>query len=317
MRLKNILLIFISIFFAFPSNSNARKIDGIAAVINDKAITISELKEKLILLSKTNTSINRKYPLKNKDLAKEVLDKMIYDKLLDEEVKKRNLEVTDAQLEMFIKKIMQQNRLSSIEELKSALAIQNLSYEQYRKDLRQQIQKTKIMNFAVRSKVSISEQDLKNYYAQNMNEAREPDSMHLKNIFISKNKKNSSVKRQKAKKVLNELKKGASFDRMVKKYSEDSNAKSGGDLGFLTPKDMNAKIYNEVTKLKPGQHTGIIDTPGGYYILKFLEKKTGEIRKFEAVKDELKNKLTAKETEANFKSWLEELRNKAYVDIKI
>ncbi len=311
-----------AIFFIVSSlslNALAARVDKIAVIVNDKAITLSELHQKMIEAAPTfGVKIKDKAKiLNNSDLRQKTVDLMIRENLVDEQIKKRNLEVTDAQLEMFIKNIMKQNGLTSLESLKSALALQNMSYEDYKESLKNQIQRTKIMNFAARSRVNISERDIKNYYTQNTEEAREPDSFYLKNIFIGTNDSNKSDKKKLAQKAIANLNKGKDFEAVVKKYSEDSNAETGGDLGFMTSRDLNPEIYAQVSRIKPGQHTKIIETPTGFYILKLNEIKKGKIRAFEEVKEELRNKLTAKQTESRFNAWVEELKSNAFIDIKI
>ena len=309
------------LFFLLSINGPARSeiIDRTAAVINDKVITLSELHKAMIEMAPSLGSKSEKKAelLADKSLEKKTLDHMINEILIEDEIKKRGLEVTDSELDMFVKNIMRQNGLKTTAELDSALALQGLNPAEYRKSIKKQLERSKIMNYAIRAKVDISEQDLKNYYAQHTEEAREPDSVHLRNIFVKKDPKNEAKKKAKIKSVLDSLVKGEKFESMVKKYSEDSNAKTGGDLGFLTGKDINPKIYSEVTKLKVGRHTGVIDTEAGYYIIKLSETKKGEIRSFEDVKDEFKNRLAAKEMENKFTNWLAEIRSQSYIDVKI
>jgi peptidyl-prolyl cis-trans isomerase SurA len=295
-------------------------IDRVVAVVNDKAITMLELKKQAMEqpLSPGVKTKAPEDPSANKELLSKTLDNMINELLIDEEIRKRGIEVTETELEMFIRNIMNQNGLKTRDQLNSALAIQGMNFDDYKKSLKKQIQRTKVMNYAVRSKINMSEQDVKNYYMQNTEEAREPDALHLKNIFISKKSKNvPKVQENKAREVIKKLGAGEKFEQLVGIYSEDSNAKTGGDLGFLTVKDLNPKIYSEVSKLKVGQHTGIIDTEGGYYILKLEEKRSGQIRPFDEIKEELKTHLTAKETEKEFSSWLSDLKSRSFIEIKL
>ena len=319
MKLKTAALIFFFLLSTSFFGLKAELVDKIAAVVNDRTITLLELKKQMTAMAPSygiNPASDEELA-KNEDLKKRTLDHMINEILIEDEIQKRSIEVSDTELESTVRNIMNQNGLKTNEELSSALALQGMSLPEYRKTLRKQLERSKIMSYAVRSKLDLSDQDLKNYYSQHLEESREPDSLHLKNIFIGKNKKNEAQKKAKAREALDMVKKGGDFDKLLKKYSEDSNAKSGGDLGFLTPKDLNPKIYSEVSKLKIGQTTGIIDTETGFYIIKLLESKKGEIRPFESIKDELKNKLTAKEMEEKFASWLLDLRSKSYIDIKI
>lgn len=318
-KIKLLPIFFLSTSFLSTEVLHPELVDRIAAVVNDKAITLSELQKEMINLAPSfgYKASNNDALLADKDLSKRTLDHIINEILIEGEIKKRGIEISSTELEMFIRNIMSQNGLKSMDELRSALAFQGMTLVEYRDSLRKQLERTKVMNYAVRTKVDLSEQDLKNYYMQNMDEMREPDAIHLKNIFINKDQKNESKKRAKAETVLAKLKKDENFEKLVKKYSEDANTGSGGDLGFLTAKDINPKIYEEVSKIKAGKHTGIIDTASGFYIIKLVESRKGEIRSFESAKEDLKNKLMGKELESKFSSWLLELRSQSHIDIKI
>lgn len=315
--MKNIINISIAVFILLcVSYASSRTLDRIAVIVNDRAITVSELADEMIKRAPDDIKDKSRQAILKKDgLRKQTIDEMITDIIVKEEITKRGLEVSDSSLEMFIRNMMQQNRLSTKEELISALALQNLTLEEYKENLRKQIERTKIMNYAVRSNINVSDYDLKNYYMQNLDEARAPDAMHLKNIYIAKNGKGSSLKRAEA--ALKKLKAGTKFETVARKYSDDSNAKSGGDLGFLTVKDLNPKIISKLSPLKISEHTDIIKTAGGYYIFKLIEKKKGKVREFEEVKEELRKKLVSEQTERKFKEWLSSVRSKSFIDIKI
>jgi len=319
-KLSLLLSTFIATSIIYASMAHCEElIDKVAAVVNNKIITLKELQLEMVKAAPAlgYKTKNRKELLADKRLMEETIDQLISDILIDEEIKTKGIEVTDQELNIFIRNVMEQNRIKSLSDFSSALALQGLTMQEYKKSLKKQVQKTKIMNFAVRAKLNISEQDLKNHYMQNMEESRAPDSLHLKNIFIAANKDNRSKKKTVANKVLKNLKGGSKFESLVKKYSEDLNAKSGGDLGFLTSKDLNPEIYTAVKDLKTGKFSKLIENPNGFYIFKVIAKKKGEIRNFDEVKESLRATLTNREMERHFKSWLAELKSRSHIDIKV
>lgn len=321
-KIKTFLPVFLSsiaLTAASPEDSSGRTLDRIAAVVGEKVITLFELQKAVIDLAPSMgyKTKDKEKLVSDKGLETKVLYRMIDEMLIDEEIAKRGIEVTDPELDMFIQTIMAQNRLKTYDELKSMLALQGQNYDEYRSTLRKQIEKTKIMNTAVRTKINISEEDLKNYYMQNLDAQREPDLLHLKNIFIASDAKDRGQKLAKAKDALQNLKKGERFENVAKRFSDDPNARSGGDLGFMTEKDLNRKIYSEVSALKAGETTGIVEVANGFYILKLTERKKGGVISYEDAKEDLRNKLMSEELEKGFANWLSELRSKTYIDIKI
>ena len=127
---------------------------------------------------------------KAKILKKRTLDHMINEILIEDEIQKRSIEVSDIELESTIRNIMNQNGLNTNDELSSALALQGMTLPEYRKTLRKQLERSKIMSYAVRSKLDLSDQGLEKFLThEHLEESREPDSLHLKNILSAKIKR--------------------------------------------------------------------------------------------------------------------------------
>jgi len=113
--------------------------------------------------------------------------------------------------------------------------------------------------------------------------------------------------------IVAKLDEGASFESMARLYSEGKEGKAGGDWGWIG-KDVLRKELNEVAfALKPGQHSSLIDTAEGYYILEVDDVKPAHIRPLAEVRDDIEKILLQQQRTKMQENWVKDLRAKAYI----
>ncbi len=156
---------------------------------------------------------------------------------------------------------------------------------------------------ALRSKVLVTEQDARRYYADNEQQFSTPEQVKARHILFKTGEgKNDEEVKKRAEDVLAKAKAGADFAELAKKYSEDdSNAKNGGDLGFFGRGAMVKEFEDTAFAMQPGQISDLVKTQFGYHIIKVEEKKPAEVRPFDQVKaqnmDQLKWERAQKEAQ--------------------
>ncbi|HTP65081.1 MAG TPA: SurA N-terminal domain-containing protein, partial [Geobacteraceae bacterium] len=161
-RLSAIILL-ITLMAVFPAVVPAETINGIAAIVNDEIITTYEVDKGVAILLK---EAEKNGPLSDSDKAKArtvALNRLIEKKLVDQKIKDLNITVTDDELRQTIDDVKKQNKLTQ-ENLVAALRSQGLSFEQYQSQLREQIERIKLMGQEVRAKIQVSEKDVRAYY---------------------------------------------------------------------------------------------------------------------------------------------------------
>jgi peptidyl-prolyl cis-trans isomerase D len=140
----------------------------------------------------------------------------------------------------------------------------------------------------IRQSVEVSEDELKAKYMQNIQDYQVPNRVHAEHIlFMTVGKTDAEVDeiKKKAADVLQQAKKGAKFDELAKKYSEDPGSKDkGGDLGWLVQGQTVAEFEKAAFSLQPGQVSDLVKTQYGFHIIKVLEKETPHTKPLEEVK---------------------------------
>src|SRR5215471_2489263 len=139
-----------------------------------------------------------------------------------------------------------------------------------------------------RQNVQVSEDELKVKYMQNIQDYQVPNRFHAEHIlFMTVGKTDAEVDeiKKKAEDVLKQVKKGAKFDELAKKYSEDPGSKDkGGDLGWLVQGQTVPEFEKAAFSLQPGQVSDLVKTQYGFHIIKVLEKETAHTKSLDEVK---------------------------------
>ena len=140
----------------------------------------------------------------------------------------------------------------------------------------------------IRQSIQVSDDELKIHYQQDIQQYQVPNRVHAEHIlFMTVGKPDAEVDeiKKKAEDVLKQVKKGAKFDELAKKYSEDPGSKDkGGDLGWLVQGQTVPEFEKAAFSLPPGQVSDLVKTQYGFHIIKVLEKETAHTRPLEEVK---------------------------------
>ena len=295
--------------------------NAIVAVVNDDIITLHDVsREALPALLEAD----KKAPLNSlakSQIRRTVLDRLIEKKLTEQKIKELNIKVSEEEIRQAIDDVRKQNNIPTQEALVAALAGQGLSFDQYRAQLQEQIEKLKLVSMEVRAKVHVGETEMRDYYSANLQKYTEDESFRARHIFFKTGEKATPEESQRAKatalSVLADVKAGKDFAELARKFSEDPAArKDGGDLGSFKKGDMQPELEKTILSLKPGETSDLVSTPIGFHIIKLETRVAGTAKSFESVKGDIEENLYRKKSEERFSQWAKELRGKASVEIK-
>jgi len=144
----------------------------------------------------------------------------------------------------------------------------------------------------VRAQVKVTEPELREYYAQHLADYRVPDRVKVAHILFKTTGKTPAevaTIEKTAADVLNQIRAGANFGDLAKKYSEDSTAQAGGELGWLVRGQTVPEFESTAFSLKPGDVSGLVKTVYGIHIIKVEDKQVAHLQSF----DEVKNSIQA------------------------
>ncbi|HKM79347.1 MAG TPA: peptidyl-prolyl cis-trans isomerase [Candidatus Acidoferrum sp.] len=155
----------------------------------------------------------------------------------------------------------------------------------------------------LRQSVPLSDDELQTLYQQNIQQYQVPNRVHVEHILLFTTGKTDAEVEEIRKKALDILgqakKKGANFEELAKKYSEDPGSKAkGGDLGWLMQGQTVPEFEKAAFSLNKGEMSGLIRTQYGFHIIKVLDKETAHTTPFEEVKDSIRAPLLLQKVDA-------------------
>lgn len=303
---------------ALPSLSAAELINGIAAIVNGEILTYYDVEKELAVISKA--AAKKPGPTVEKAEARAAaLNVLIEKKLISQKIKELGIKASDEELRLAIEDVKKQNKLTQ-ETFIAALNAQGMTFDQYKSQLRDQLERVRLMGEEVRSKIHVGESEMKAYYDANYKNYSE-EMFQARHIFFAIDQKasESEVKRitDTATQVLQELKNGKDFAELARKYSNDTTtAKEGGDLGTFRKKDMLPDIENTLSTMKQGDISSLVKTASGIHIIKLEKRFVKSTKTFDEIKGEIEETLYRNKSEERFKQWSSDLKKNAVIDIR-
>jgi len=300
--------------------ASARTIDRVVAVVNDEIILDSELEEFTAPMMRNPVDLDTpEGAAVFEQLKKKYLDKLIDQRLIGQQAAELKLSVSPDEVDRSIEEIKRSNKIDDAEFLE-ALKAQGLTLSGYRKTLKKQILDMKVISTAVRSRIQITEEEVRTAYAQSDRQNAGERLAHLREIVINVPKGASAAdvqkKQQLAAKIEAQAVNGADFAELAKSYSESDTRTEGGDLGFVQAGNLVDTLASVVQGMDPGDIRGPIRTDGGWEVLQLVEWKAGNLRPYDEVKDQLRRQLYDAQVMKATEAWVKDLRRKAHIDVK-
>jgi peptidyl-prolyl cis-trans isomerase SurA len=301
--------------------ARAETVDRIAAIVNEDIVLLSELEQAMAAFQRKMSQegvpeAEQQQVLRER--RKAVLNQLINEKLTAQQVARLGLKVDEAEIDATIQKIKQVNKLSDTA-LQQMLDLEGLSMADYRVRVKEQLLQNRLVNQEVRSKIVVTEADVKAYYEGRQAQFSGPAQYHLRQILMKVDRAAGQQERrsvlEKMRAVRQRLVAGEKFAELAAIYSESSTAANGGDLGLFEARLLAPQILEALEGRQAGEFTDIVETEQGYQIL-FVEELVRATNKTLAeATPEIQEKLFAEIIEQKFQSWLKQLRDKAHIKI--
>lgn len=317
MRIK--ILLSALFILLFTTMANAELVDKIVAIVNNDIITLSDLNNEgksyfQAIIHKAPTDRLKAALAKAK---KEVLKNMVDQLLLEQQAAKIGIEVTKADIDNAISDILRNNNIT-MQKFRADLKAMGTTESQYRQKIKQQILRSRLVSFEIRSKIVIPEARIKAYYEKNyLNKQNEAKGYHILQIGITWGEgskiKSQSEALEKAKFVRAKLIAGGNFQELARSFSNLPSAADGGDIGVFKRGDLAPYMAKAIISMRVGEISPIIATPSGYQIFKLTNAPGQKRQGLSAVHDEIKNILYKQEEEKEYQKWLTSLRTKAFI----
>jgi peptidyl-prolyl cis-trans isomerase C len=258
-------------------------------------------------------------PAEQRDAVyRQVLDRIVGFHLLVQEAKARNVIAPPWEVDSQVEQIKKQ--FPSEDAFTQMLKARGVTVEQLRADTAQTIAVNAMLKTELEPRITVSDADSKTFFDQNRARFRQEDSVHASHILIRTPEQADASAKAKAKAqaddVLAQLRKGADFAGLAKQVSQDpGSAPNGGDLGFFSKGRMVPAFEEAAFGLKPGQTSGVVETPFGFHIIRVSEAKAGRDLEYTEVKAQIEDYLKQQIRDQKSQEFVNQLRAKGKVQI--
>ena len=297
-------------------------VDRVIAVVNDEAITQSEMD---LSLRPLYEDLKKQY--EGEELAHhldevrlKLLNQMIDDQLVYQEAKTRGITVEEEEIDQLIEDT--KTRFASEKEFEIALTSQGYSLNDLREKFRRQIAIRKLHDAEIRSQIVVSPQKIEDFYKNRKSEFAEEESVKIRSITVKKNEEVvgkgllDEAAKQKIQTIEKRIREGESFEKLAGEFSEDANVEKNGMAGWIKRGTMIPVIDETLFKLKAGEISPILETSFGYHLFKVEEKKISRIPPLEGIRDKIHKIIFQEEAQVRFKEWMNQLKTRAYISIR-
>jgi len=307
-----ILTVFLLGFFWAASCLAQEVVDRIVAIVNDDIVTLSQL-DMAAASYRKNIETSQESSARKKEMTaqmySQVLNQLVESTLVVQEAERMGIAVDDTDVDRAVENFKKEHNLDQ-ERLELGLAAQGMTLEQYRERIREQILQSMIVSRAVRAKIVVTDEEIKLYYDNHYQEFKAKKKYHLKNIIVRDATALSTVQGKLENKV--------DFSQVAKDYSIGSNASSGGELGAFDISSFSNEIKVVLEGVGKGQYTKPVDMGDSFqilYVADIISLGQGPVQ--EEVEKQIHDILYREHGEAQFKKWMENLKNSAHIKIML
>jgi peptidyl-prolyl cis-trans isomerase C len=257
-------------------------------------------------------------PERRDAIYRQLMDQLVAMKLLSQESIVRKITVPETEIESRLADV--KKPFPNEQAFTAALAERQMTLEKLKFEIRQQLQAMKLVDAEIRPTVNVTDAEVTDFYVKNPEKFQEPEAVRASHILIRTPDATDEAQKKKAKAeaqtVLAELKKGGDFAALAKQHSQDANsAVNGGDLGFV-PRGQTVPVFEQAAfALKPGQLSGVVESPFGYHIIKVFAHRDARTVPLQEVKPQVQEFLTQQQMQQKTEAFVAKLKTKAKVEV--
>ena len=306
-----------------PNAGKHVMLERVVAVVNDAVILQSELDARLVPVRQEVEQIADPQERKRRlaKLTSQVLDEMVNEQLIVQAAEAAKIEVDSSEVQAALDEIKTNNKLDDAG-LQQALAAQGYTLQAYKADLRRQLLRLRAVNQLVAPKVTVTDEDIRARYDELQRRSAAVSAVRLSHILIKlpqhPTEQQINDAKDKAAKAIERVKNGEDFAKVAADVSEDDSTKStGGELGWFERGSINPDWEPIVFSMQKGDVRGPVTGNDGLHVFFVSEIKQNALKPFNEMKEQLSRELRRRELDKATQTWLEELRKKAYIDIKL
>ncbi len=318
--MKNSRKYFLALIFAAalfsPGVYASEVVERIVAVVNDEIITDQDLNLVLAPVAAQYRTIytGGELDARMKTARQEFLNKLIEEKLILSEAKRKQVILKDAEVDEMMTEV--RTKFPTRELFLKALEDQGITEKKLWNRFRDQIMTQKYVNYEVRSKVSVSPGEISEYYKTHEQEFVQGQRVKLQQILVREGARSDEEAKAFAESLVDQLRAGKTFEELAIAYSEGTEATEGGAMGWVEKGQLLGEIDDKIFELAEGGTTEPIKSALGYHIFKVTEKQEAAAKPLSDVRNEIHDAIFKEKSKKRLDTFIGNLRKNAYISIR-
>ncbi len=271
MRILTLTLAAFLVLFVGAQAALAARSESIAVVVNEDAITVSDVNDRMALII-ASSGLPNSQDIRNK-LKLQIIGALVDEQIRLQEARRLDLEITQGEINKGFEAIAQQNNFGP-EEFRVMITKGGLNIATMEDQIRAQIAWSKVVQAKLRPQVIISDGDIDNHLERLTANTGKPEYL-LSEVFLPiENPGEEAQTRQLAQKLVQEIRSGkATFVKIAQQFSKSAGAPQGGDLGWISQGQLQQELDAVLPRIAAGQVSDAIRTASGLHILNVREQR--------------------------------------------
>jgi peptidyl-prolyl cis-trans isomerase SurA len=291
--------------------------NGIAAVVEDRIITLDEVQREIALLIpqlQRDSRNEAEFQQNVRALWDEVVNSLVDRVLIVKNFKKDGAQIPRSYLETELKELIRQDFNGDRGRFLQYLNSQGISVRDFRRDLEERIIVQYMRGQMRRSESIVSPEKMELFYEEKKHTFYQDEAVHLRIIQLTPlTNESDDILLQTAETIERRLQEGESFSDLARRYSQDRRRREGGSWGWIKTDELREDWSEIVAALKPGQASDPITSREGIFILYVEDYRPAGIQPIHQVRDQIETILASQMAREAQTRWLERLRQNAYV----
>ncbi len=307
------------VFLTGAAQAQVETLDKIVATVNGDIILYSDLKARLGDIEKLAPDAKNASLADRAQLEREVLNLLIQEKLAEAEIERLKINVGKKEVDTAIEGIKKDNGVND-SQFEYVLAQSGKTVEQFREEIKKQLERTRLIDRVLKSKILITEEQVDAYLKSEQGSSKERTRISL--IFLptpggSSGQQAGAIEKQ-AREIHDQLQGGADFARMAKAHSKGPAPEDGGDIGYIAAEELAPPLEAAIRGLKVGATSDVVKTPGGYYIVKVTDVEKQALSASDpGARQKARKELQQREMNRKYEEWVRDLESRAFIKISL
>ena len=299
-----------------PAWLRAEVADGVKAVVSERVITFAEVED---YTRPAADALRRQYSAqpevfrqKLNEALNDSLEQLVERALILHSFDSEGYKLPDSVIDDMVKERIRERFGDRITLMKS-LQAQGLTFEQFRKQIREQYIESALRNQNVQREIVVSPYKVESYYQANQEKFKLEDQVKLRMIVLTKSSPDDTNVVKLAREIQTKVKEGVSFIEMANVYSQGSQQRQGGDWGWVERSVLRKELAEAAFTIAPGQTSDPIETPDAIYFMLVEDKKPSHAKPLADVRGEIEKTLRVQQQAQLQKTWMDGLKKKTFI----